>query len=219
MLENLPDAVGHLLREQRAGLEKTVFWRLRLRAGQGAITLRSMAFVDHGPLPVPYTADGPGHSPPLQWTGVPPAATSLVLIVEDADSPTPQPLVHAIAVDLPAGDGQLPQGALEMASGNPPALGELKMGRNSFLQTGWLPPDPPPGHGVHRYVFQLFALVSGAGWSDSPGREAVTTLLAERAIASGCLIGTYVRNDTSVKAGHAAADQAALTDTGLTSAL
>ena len=110
MLENLPDFVGHALRDQRAGLDQIAFNRLALRAGQGAIAVTSLAFVDHGPLPAPYTADGAGLSPPLQWAGVPAASTSVVLIVEDADSPTPHPLVHAIAIGLPGADGELRQG-------------------------------------------------------------------------------------------------------------
>lgn len=196
MLEKLPDALGHALRGQRAGLDSTAFSKLRLRNGMAAIEIRSLAFVDHGPLPVIYTADGDGRSPPLQWSGVPASASSVVLLVEDADSPTPHPLVHGIVVDLPAGDGSLPEGALDTWSEG----GEdLKLGRNSYLQTGWLPPDPPPAHGVHRYVFQVFALGAGAGWSSKPGRDEVLNALAEHAIASGCLIGTYERHDTSVR--------------------
>jgi Raf kinase inhibitor-like YbhB/YbcL family protein len=201
MLENLPDALGHALRDQRAGLDKTAFQRVPLRAGSAAITLGSLAFVDHGPIPALYSADGEGLSPPLQWTGVPAAATTLILIVEDADSPTPQPLVHAIAVDLPPGDGALAQGALNTDNA---AAQNLRLGRNSYLQTGWLPPDPPPGHGLHRYAFQLFALAGGEPLSGTPGRDAVLEALAQRAIAGGCLIGTYERHDTTVHTAESA---------------
>jgi Raf kinase inhibitor-like YbhB/YbcL family protein len=196
MLEKLPDALGHALHDQRAGLDQTAFSRLPLRGGQAAITVRSLAFADHAPMPPRYTADGEGSSPPLQWSGVPASATSVLLLVEDADSPTPRPLVHAIVVDLPPGDGALAEGALDRSGDTG---GELKMGRNSYLQTGWLPPDPPPGHGVHRYVFQVFALSDGPAWSGTPGRDAVLEALAQRALASGCLIGTYERPDTSIK--------------------
>jgi len=199
MLEMLPDAVGHALRHQRAGLDKTVSQRLPLRYGQAAIDLRSLAFVDHGPIPVRYTADGEGRSPPLQWTAVPPAARSLVLLVEDADAPMPLPLVHAIAVDLPAGDGALAEGALERDG-----TGDVHLGRNSMLGLGWLAPDPPPGHGPHRYAFQLFALADGPPFDGHPGRDAVLEVLAQRALASGCLVGTYERHDTTIKTTDAA---------------
>jgi Raf kinase inhibitor-like YbhB/YbcL family protein len=201
MLENLPDFVGHALRDQRAGLDQLAFNRLPLRGGQGAITVTSLAFVDHGPLPALYTADGEGVSPPLQWTGVPGSATSVVLIVEDADSPTPHPLVHAIAVALPAGDGTLRQGALDDDADAPE---ESRLGRNSYLQHGWLPPDPPPGHGRHRYAFQVFALAGDTALPEAPGRDALMEVLARDAIASGLVVATYERRDTTVNASEEA---------------
>ena len=109
MLENLPDAVGHALRNQRAGLDQVMFNLVGLGHGTAALTLSSLAFADHAPLPALYTADGDGVSPPLEWSGVPKEAASLLLIVEDADAPTPHPLVHAIVVDLPPEDGALPK--------------------------------------------------------------------------------------------------------------
>jgi Raf kinase inhibitor-like YbhB/YbcL family protein len=195
MLENLPDFVGHALREQRAGLDQLAYNRLPLRGGHGAIAVTSLAFVDHGPMPALYTADGEGTSPPLQWTGLPEATRSVVLIVEDADSPTPHPLVHAIAVGLAVDEGTLKQGALDDDEQAPEAA---RLGRNSYLQHGWLPPDPPPGHGPHRYAFQVFALGGDAAPPEAPGRDALMETLARDAIASGLLIGTYERPDTSI---------------------
>lgn len=196
MLEKLPDAVGHALRGQRAGLDKTAFQAVDLRAGMAALTVSSLAFVDHAPIPERYTADGPGLSPPLQWSGVPQDAASLALIVEDADAPTPQPLVHAIVVGLDGNDGGLAEGALPSADHEGSGL---QVGRNSYLQAAWLPPDPPPGHGVHRYAFQLFALTAGATFDGPPGRDAVLAAIQEHGLASGCLIGTYERPDASIR--------------------
>ena len=203
MLEKLPDAIGHALQGVRAGLENTVFNQSGLRAGLAAIDVGSLAFADHAPIPVRYTADGPGLSPPLHWRGVPPGTASVVLVVEDADAPTPRPLVQAIVVDLPADpEGALPEGALTSPDHDSDAVHE---GRNSFLSAAWLPPDPPPGHGPHRYVFQVFALGAAAHGDDfgsTPGREAVTDAVQARGLASGCLVGTYERHDTRVRAGE-----------------
>ena len=205
MLENLPDAIGHALRDVRAGLDNTVFNHSGLRAGLAAITVSSLAFSDHAPIPVRYTADGPGLSPPLQWHGVPAGTSAVVLIVEDADAPTPRPLVHAIVVDMSADEnGALAEGALS----SPEPDGEaLHQGRNSFLSAGWLPPDPPPGHGQHRYVFQVFALGAapeGDVFGQTPGRDEVLDAIRSRGLASGCLVGTYERHDTTVRASSAA---------------
>ena len=196
MLENLPDVIGHVLRAQRAGLDKIAFNLLPLRGGTAAITVSSLAFGDHAPIPEKYTADGAGVSPSLQWSGLPESTAAVVLIVEDADAPTPQPLVHAIVVGLAPDETALAEAALP--NGDHPGAGH-RLGLNSLLQAAWLPPDPPPGHGAHRYAFQVFALGQAVDFTSTPGREAVLEALREHALASGCLIGTYERADTSVK--------------------
>lgn len=196
MFEKLPDALGHALRDVRAGLDQIAFNQSGLRAGLAQIQVSSLAFVDHAPIPERYTADGAGVSPPLSWSGVPANAQSLVLIVEDADAPTPHPLVHAIVVNLSPSDGSLAEGAINDAGDG--GDGAVQEGRNSFLMAGWLPPDPPPGHGVHRYAFQVFALGPGERFEGTPGRDAVMDAVRERGLSSGCLIGTYER-DTSIK--------------------
>ena len=201
MLETLPDVVGEVLSDVRAGLSNTLFHAVDLRQGMATLKLFSFAFVDHAPIPQQYTADGPGLSPPLHWSGVPVQATEVLLIVEDADSPTPLPLVHAIAHDLPGGGGP-DDGAGALAEAALSAVGDAEplvaMGSNSLLQSAWLPPDPPPGHRVHRYVFQLFALGPGAPLPDVPGREAVRGAVQQRGLASDCLIGTYERASTEI---------------------
>ncbi len=200
MLENLPEALGHALRDQRAGLDHIAFHKVDLRAGTAAINVSSLAFADHAPIPEKYSADGAGISPPLAWSGFPDVTKALLLIVEDADAPTPQPLVHAIVVGLGVDEGALAEGALPSADNE--GVG-LHVGLNSFLQTAWLPLDPPPGHGVHRYAFQVFALDAAVAFDDRPGREAVLEAIVAHGLASGCLIGTYVRADTSIRADNA----------------
>lgn len=199
MLEKLPDVIGHALQGVRAGLDEIVFNTLGMREGMASIDLTSVAFADHAPLPARCTADAPdgeGVSPPLRWEGLPVGTASLVLIVEDADSPTPNPLVHAIVVDLPLEGGSLAEASIP-SQGNE-GVG-LHVGRNSALNAAWLPPDPPPGHGVHRYAFQLFALSQTPDFSDAPGRDEIAEALRAHAIASGLLIGTHERPDGSIK--------------------
>jgi hypothetical protein len=201
MLENLPATIGDSLRSRRAGIENTVFHRLG-RPSLQRVEVQSVAFEPGGPIPIQYTADGPGYSPPLRWRGIPPSSASVLLIVEDADSPTPHPLVHAIVVNIGVDDVELPQGAIN----SPDHAGwALQVGRNSFLQRSWLPPDPPPGHGEHRYVFQVFALQSGKTFSEVPGRQEIYEAVEAYALAGGYLIGTYGR-EQKVRAVEEAAD-------------
>jgi len=201
MFEKLPEALGHALRDVRAGLDQIAFNRSALRAGMAQIQVTSFAFADHAPIPERYTADGAGISPPLSWSGVPANAASLVLIVEDADAPTPHPLVHAIAVDLPPADGSLAEGAINGDDDGEGDADAVHEGRNSFLMAGWLAPDPPPGHGVHRYAFQLFALGPGERFQGKPGRDELLDAVRQRGLSSGLLVGTYERPDTSIKIG------------------
>jgi hypothetical protein len=66
------------------------------------------------------------------------------------------------------------------------------MGRNSYLRKTYLPPDPLPGHGAHRYVFELFAL--DLPHSEEPmGSAALLRRIAGHVLAKGVLIGTYQR--------------------------
>jgi phosphatidylethanolamine-binding protein (PEBP) family uncharacterized protein len=137
-----------------------------------SIEVSSAAFGHNEPIPVQYTADGEGLSPPLKWRGVPINAEAVIVLVEDADSSTPRPLVHAIIWDLPGSDASVPEGALS-------AL--------------WLPPDPPPGQGAHRYVVQVFALDTVSRFEVQPGRAELLDKIKGHVIAKGLLIGTYER--------------------------
>jgi len=190
MLEKLPESLGRALAKQRAGLENIVASRLHAARDVPWIEVTSGVIENDGPIPSLYTADGAGVSPPIQWRGAPADAASVAFIVEDADAPTPHPIVHAIVVNLAGDFGFLAEGALN--SPDHKGLG-FEAGRNSLFQRAWLPPDPPPGHGKHRYAFQFFALSAGAHFSKVPGREEFIEVVLDRAVAAGCLIGTYER--------------------------
>ena len=203
MLEKLPESVGEALQNQRAGLESTIIYRLAEGPPLARVEVRSSAFDAQRPLPERYTADGAGLSPPLEWRGVPESASQVVVVVEDADSPTPSPLVHAIVVLKDLRESSLVEGALN----SPDHAGYgLQTGRNSFLSQAWLPPDPPPGHGVHRYVFQVFALRE-ADLSAVPGRQEVFRAVQEHGLAGGYCIGTFGRGER-VRAAEPDADAA-----------
>lgn len=189
MLENLPEGVGHALINQRAGMEQVVYNHVHAQRHLPRLSVSSPTFAFNGRLPVRYTADGEGISPPLSWSDCPTDTSSIAIIVEDADSPTPRPLVHAIAIDVNSEGRSLAEGDLS-AQETPP---ELEIGANSFFRHSWLPPDPPPGHGEHRYVFQVFALREGPPFSKTLGRKEFVDTILDRAIAVGCLIGTYER--------------------------
>jgi Raf kinase inhibitor-like YbhB/YbcL family protein len=207
MLEHVPGWLGHALRRLRAGADKLAVAQPGLRSelgGFGALDLTSPAFADGARLPERFTADGAGVSPPLTWGVAPEGTTMLALIVEDADAPAPQPLVHGVVWGLPADAGRLAEGALRADGAGSATGGDV--GRNSFFTEGWLPPDPPTGHGEHRYVFQLFALGDGCGDpGPTPGRGALVSAMAGNVLAAGVLTGTYSRGDPAAVGPEAAA--------------
>lgn len=189
MLEHVPAWLGRSLSGLRAGVEKLTI--VELGAGLPELELMSPAFAHGGRLPPRFTADGEGRSPPLVWTDPPEESASLALLVEDADAPAPQPLVHALIWGLAAGSGRLEEGAIA-ADGD--GFAGSDVGRNSFRREGWLPPDPPTGHGEHRYCFQLFALDAHApDPGGNPGRSALVEAMRGHVLAAGLLVGTYSR--------------------------
>jgi Raf kinase inhibitor-like YbhB/YbcL family protein len=187
MLQRLPSAVGRALRRVRPGVDRFICRSSVVGSALPAIELTSPAFGDQQPIPVRYTADGDGISPPLAWGDVPEGTRSIALLVEDADSPTPAPLVHAIAWHIDPALRQLAEGGL--APGDHP----FSLGVNSLLRQGWLPPDPPPGHGLHRHGFQVFALDHDPELGVTPGRSTLIRALRGHTLAHGLLIGTYER--------------------------
>lgn len=192
MLEHLPAWLGHAIRGWRAGADKLAIAQPGL-AADAKLSLSSPAFADGGRLPPRFTADGEGVSPPLVWGDVPAGTARLALLVEDADAPAPQPLVHAVVWSLPPDAGRLAEGAIA-ADGT--GAGGQDVGRNSFFAEGWLPPDPPTGHGDHRYAFQLFALDAGAGDPGAdPGRAALVKAMDGHVLAAGLLVGLYARGE------------------------
>ncbi len=189
MLEKIPSILGEALKGVRPGLEKTMAQKSFGDVPE-TIAVESTAFGHGAPLPIDATDDGRKVSPPVSWANVPSGTAEIVLVIEDADSPTPEPLVHAIVFGLPT-QGGLAEGA--MAGPGHPGEG-LACGKNSFGKAEYLPPDPPSGHGQHRYVFQVFALGKPSGLADQPGRGAVVAALTGKVSAKGVLVGTYERS-------------------------
>ena len=203
MLEHLPHWLGQALSSVRAGADTLAITEVAT-GSTPPLHLTSTAFGDGARLPERYTADGEGVSPPIAWSRLPDGTAALALLVEDADAPAPRPLVHGIAWDIDPAMHALDEGAIERDAGG----ASLEIGRNSYQQRSWLPPDPPPGHGEHRYVFQLFALSEAPDLGSSPGRSKLVDAISGKLLAAGVLTGTYSRDDPA-SVGPVAAARAA----------
>ena len=195
MLEHVPRWLGQAMHGLRAGADKLCIAQSELGGGFVAIELSSPAFANGARLPPRFTADGDGVSPPLLWGALPEGTESLALIVEDPDAPAAQPLVHAIVWGISPEDRRLAEGAIRPDGAGSPDGSDV--GRNSYFLEGWLPPDPPTGHGEHNYAFQLFALAGADDPGDTPGRAALVKAMAGRVLAAGLLTGTYSRGEAA----------------------
>jgi Raf kinase inhibitor-like YbhB/YbcL family protein len=148
--------------------------------------LTSNAFPEGGEIPTQYTQDGPGVSPPLSWSDVPPNAESLALIVDDPDAPDPaapkRTFVHWVVTDLPPESTGIPEGADHVTGGHG------HVGLNDYAHARWDGPAPPKGR--HRYVFKLYALDRTIEL-EHPTKSEVEREM--RGHAEAKLIGTYER--------------------------
>ncbi|MFE3000793.1 YbhB/YbcL family Raf kinase inhibitor-like protein [Nocardia sp. NPDC059246] len=133
---------------------------------------------------------GDNVSPPLHWSGVPVEAVELVLIIEDPDAPLRRPVVHGVFTGIDPRITSVQEGALGSNDGE---TSSIRVGTGSFGRRGYAGPRPVPGHGPHRYVFQLVALDQPSGLTDGATLPAVLAAVSGHVIARGKLTGRYER--------------------------
>ena len=149
------------------------------------LMLISPAFAAGEAIPSRYTCDGDGLSPPLEWSGLPDGTQGFALIMHDPDAPHGD-FTHWVVFDIRAGVRCFDAGA-----------GPIQValeGSNDAGMVGYHPPCPPPGHGAHRYVFELYALnVSHLGLGEGASRQEVERRIEGHILASAQLTGRYER--------------------------
>lgn len=145
--------------------------------------LRSPAFNDHTIMPAEYSHESGDLSPPLEWASPPEEVVELTLLCEDPDAPTGTFAHWLLAGIDPATTGvdagELPTGAVA--------------GRNDFGAAGYGGPMPPAGDDPHRYFFRLYGLAEPSGLGTGFTAEDLRDAVQDKIIASGTLVGTFVR--------------------------
>ena len=165
--------------------------------GLPALHLSSPAFTEGGTIPKAFTCNGADKSPPLQWSGIPKAARSLVLICDDPDAPAGT-WSHWVVFNLPPDVTSLEEGiAAELTAAPEPrpavkqALRTTMQGKNDFGKIGYGGPCPPSG--THRYVFRLYALDRGLDVPAGANRALVLKAIEGHVLAEGKLTAKYTR--------------------------
>jgi Raf kinase inhibitor-like YbhB/YbcL family protein len=155
-----------------------------------ALILKSPDFTHNGEIPKIFTCDGDDISPTLSWSGLPPKAKSLALIVDDPDAPDPanpkMTWVHWLLYNIPATVAELPKGIA--ASALPT---HTLQGKNDWNRTGYGGPCPPIGK--HRYFHKLYVLDIELPDLRLPTKAQLEQAMAGHIIERTELIGTYQR--------------------------
>jgi Raf kinase inhibitor-like YbhB/YbcL family protein len=172
----------NFLRRIRAGESKLAWNHPHVSTAPETIVISSSAFADGTDIPLRHAGVGSNISHPLSWDNIPDGTAELVLIVEDPDAPLPQPFVHCVAVGIPPAQSGLAEADLGKESRGQHTLGKPYLG-----------PAPVPGHGPHRYIFQLFALDQPLQAGVKPSKKTVLRALQGRVLARGKLTGNYER--------------------------
>lgn len=151
--------------------------------------MTSTAFAAGGGIPQHYTCEGSDLLPPLQWSGVPPQAKSLALIVDDPDAPDPAApqttWVHWVLLDVPPTAQGLPEGGKPLPAG-------AREGLNDWNRTRYGGPCPPIGR--HRYFFKLYALDVALPKLHMPTKPDLEQAMRGHVLAHAELIGTYQKH-------------------------
>ncbi len=173
---------GHALQGIRAGKEKLASHKL----AQGlapSIAVHSVAFEPGVPLPISCTIDGVGAPPALSFADVPEAAKSLVVLCEDPDAPQLEPFVHWLVYGIPSGASDV----------DAQTQHDYRIGENGKSELGYTPAAPPPGHGLHHYHFQVFALDTPLELAAGKKRDELLNAMAGHVLAWGEIVGSYER--------------------------
>jgi Raf kinase inhibitor-like YbhB/YbcL family protein len=130
---------------------------------------------------------GDNISPHLKWLNLPEGTKSIAITAYDPDAPTGSGWWHWLVVNLPANTGELPTGV----------SGKLKQGlevETDYGTPGFGGACPPPGHGMHRYQFTVWALNTDKldVKADTPA-AIVGYMLNNAVIAKDTLTATYAR--------------------------
>jgi Raf kinase inhibitor-like YbhB/YbcL family protein len=146
-----------------------------------AMKISSPDFADGAAIPARFTCDGQDINPALEISGVPSAAASLVLIVDDPDAPRGT-WNHWLVWNIAPSTGKI-------AARSVPA-GSVQ-GRTDFGTAKYGGPCPPSG--THRYYFRLFALDVKLSLTAGADRKALDKAMADHVLASAELMGRYSR--------------------------
>jgi Raf kinase inhibitor-like YbhB/YbcL family protein len=96
---------------------------------------------------------------------------------------------HWLIWNIPATVSELPENVEKKET----VLGGAKQGMNGWPRLGYNGPMPPPGHGVHHYIFKLYALDTVLSLPAKAVKKQLLEAMKGHVLAEVELVGTYER--------------------------
>jgi len=158
------------------------------RKAESGFRLGSPAFADGEALPVQFTGDGEGISPPLAWSSVPEGTKSLAVVMHH-EAPD-RVKWYWVLYNLPAGTRSLPANAAGVGT----------LGNNSVNGRAAYAPPHSRGPGTKRYVITLYALSEPVRLDVPPAavtRDILLDAMKGHILATAELTATYTRPDAA----------------------
>jgi Raf kinase inhibitor-like YbhB/YbcL family protein len=150
-----------------------------------ALSISTPAFEDGGLIPARHTCNGEDLSPPIEISGAPEGAQSLVLIFDDPDAAKEphgngRTWDHWILLNIPPDTTSIPEGS------TPPGTVQ---GMNDFGDAEYGGPCPPTFR--HQYFLKIYALDTKLDLRNGAARRQVDEAADGHVLASASITGFY----------------------------
>jgi len=131
-----------------------------------------------------FGCDGKNISPQLSWENAPKDTKSFAVTVYDPDAPTGSGWWHWVIFDIPSSINELVTNAGNNETNLAPKNAIQSL--TNYGKSGFGGACPPEGHGLHQYIFTVYALKT-----DKLGLNTET---------NPAIVGYYLHNNTLAKA-------------------
>ncbi|MFB6123165.1 MAG: YbhB/YbcL family Raf kinase inhibitor-like protein [Haloferacaceae archaeon] len=148
------------------------------------LQLSSPAFDDGYPIPREYGYTEENANPPLEISGVPEGAASLVLVMDDPDAVEPAGKIwdHWLVWNVDPTRKKIPEDWNT-------ATASATEGKNDYGEPGYGGPNPPDGE--HTYRFRLYALDAELDVPAGADKDRLELAMEDHVLDEATLEGTY----------------------------
>ena len=149
-------------------------------AGRGSLNVTSPAFGNGGVIPVKYTCDGSGVTPPINVNNIPSGTQSLTLIVHDYNATPGEGFTYWIIWNLDT-LGSIPEN-----------FRNSHEGMNAAKQYGNTPLCAKSGN--HKYHFIVYAVDCKLVIGKNTTKQSIEQVMKGHVLSKGELVGVYNKN-------------------------